>query len=273
MEKLLLTPGEVCDYTIEVGVKKAKGRKLNMFLLGIMAGVFISIGAFSSTVASHSIKNFGVSKLVAGFVFPVGLILVLICGAELFTGNNLLSIAYLEKRITFKDFISNWILVFIGNFVGAILFALLIYHSGAIKANGGMVAAYALKTTYVKESLSIKEALLSGILCNIIVCSSVWGSYASKDITGKVFMAFFPIMAFVISGFEHCVANMYYLSLGHLCKGNLNLTSVSTLSKENLSMINGLNLFKNISIVTLGNIIGGAIFIGITYWFIYKRNK
>lgn len=272
-EKRFLTPKEICDFTEEVGINKANNKAINTLLLSILAGIFISIGAFSATVASHGIKNYGLSKLVSGIVFPVGLMLVLVCGAELFTGNNLLSVAYAEKKITFTKLMRNWVLVYIGNFIGAFIFALLIYYSGAIKTNEGLVALAALKTASAKEGLNITEAFLSGILCNIVVCASVWGSFAARDVVSKIFMAFFPIMAFVISGFEHCVANMYYLTIAQLIKKNAKFVDFSKISSEKLELINMGNLFKNLSAVTLGNIIGGAIFIGIFYWIIFKKKK
>lgn len=271
MNKSMLTPVEITEYVEGVGIKKANNKTVQTILLAILAGVFIALGAYGSSVASHSIDNVGLQKVVAGTVFPVGLMLVLICGAELFTGNSLLSIAWAEKKITTSQMLKNWVLVFIGNFIGAILIAVLVNAAGLL--NTGNVGGYAIKVAATKANLGFGAALASGVLCNVIVCLSVWGSYAAKDVTGKVLMGFFPIFAFVIAGFEHCVANMYYFSIGLLAKMNPVFVEASHVAPEKLENLNILGVFKNLLPVTLGNIIGGAVLIGLTYWFIYKGSS
>lgn len=269
MDKKLLSPSEVCDYVEGVGIKKTSNRPMQTLFLGILAGAFIALGGFASAVASHSIENFGISKLVAGMVFPVGLMLVLICGAELFTGNNLLSVALFQKKVSLGSVLKNWVIVFFGNAIGAVSISLLLFYSGAIDMNGGHLGAYAIKVAAYKSTLPFGKALLSGILCNIVVCLAVWGAYAAKDVSGRVLMSFFPIMAFVIGGFEHCVANMYYLSLGFLAKGNELFVSLYHGDPSKVSKIDIPHIINNLIPVTIGNIIGGAILIGGIYWFIY----
>ncbi|SHH80095.1 formate/nitrite transporter [Clostridium collagenovorans DSM 3089] len=270
MDKKMLGPGEVCNYVEEMGVTKSNNRFLQTLVLAFLAGMFISLGAFASQVASHSITNFGLAKLIAGIVFPIGLMFVVICGAELFTGNCLLSVAYAERRISIIDLLKNLLIVFIGNYIGAVFITLLIYFSGAFSLNDAALGGYILKVAYKKSTMGFGKAFASGVLCNVLVCLSVWGSYASKDIVGKIFMAFFPIMAFVITGFEHCVANMYYLTAGLLAKGTEEYIAASHLSLEQLSKIDISHIFSNLIPVTLGNFVGGGILIGLSYWFIYK---
>ncbi|MBU5228071.1 formate/nitrite transporter family protein [Clostridium senegalense] len=273
MSKNMLSPLEVTEYVEEVGVKKAKNKSIQTLFLGILAGAYIALGAFGSAVASHSVTNFGLQKTVAGLVFPVGLLLVLICGAELFTGNCLLSVAVAQKRISIKDMAKNLLIVFIGNFIGTVLIALLVYGAGLLDFNSGAVGGYAIKVATGKVNLTITQALFSGILCNIIVCLAVWGSYTAKDISGKVLMGFIPIFVFIISGFEHCVANMYYLTIGLLAKGNPVYVEASHQTAEKLANLNVMGVIHNLIPVTIGNIIGGSILIGLTYWFIYKKSE
>ncbi|MDU1413887.1 MAG: formate/nitrite transporter family protein [Clostridium sp.] len=272
MDKKMLSPEEVCRYVEEVGIKKANNKPMQTLLLGILAGMFIALGAYASTVASHGITDPGIQKFVAGIVFPVGLIMVLICGSELFTGNSLLSIAWAQKKISTGQMLRNWFIVWIGNFIGAFLIAALIFASGLLST--GTVGGYAVKVAATKASIGFGPAIASGILCNIIVCLSVWGTYAAKDVTGKVLMGFFPIFAFIIAGFEHCVANMYYFSIGLLAKTRPMFVETSHVAIEKLDNLSVVGIFNNLIPVTIGNVIGGAFCIGIIYWIIYiKTNK
>ena len=272
MDKKMLSPEEVCRYVEEVGIKKANNKPMQTLLLGILAGMFIALGAYASTVASHGITDPGIQKFVAGIVFPVGLIMVLICGSQLFTGNSLLSIAWAQKKISTGQMLRNWFIVWIGNFIGAFLIAALIFASGLLST--GTVGGYAVKVAATKASIGFGPAIASGILCNIIVCLSVWGTYAAKDVTGKVLMGFFPIFAFIIAGFEHCVANMYYFSIGLLAKTRPMFVETSHVAIEKLDNLSVVGIFNNLIPVTIGNVIGGAFCIGIIYWIIYiKTNK
>ncbi|MFR1709667.1 MAG: formate/nitrite transporter family protein [Clostridium sp.] len=269
MDKKMLSPEEITTYVEEVGVKKANNKCVQTLFLGILAGVFIALGAYASSVASHGISDPGLQKVVAGVVFPVGLILVLICGSELFTGNSLLSVAWAEKRITTGQMFKNWTIVWIGNFIGAAFIAILVFSSGLLST--GTVGGYAVKVAATKASIGFGPAIVSGILCNIIVCLCVWGTYAAKDVVGKIFMGFFPIFAFVIAGFEHCVANMYYFSIGLLAKMNPDFIEASHVAAEKLDNLTIGGIFKNLIPVTIGNMIGGAVCVGLVYWFIYRR--
>ncbi len=269
MDKKMLSPDEITNYVEQVGVKKANNKCVQTLFLGILAGAFIALGAYASSVASHGISDPGLQKFVAGIVFPVGLILVLICGAELFTGNSLLSVAWAEKKITTGQMFKNWALVWIGNFIGAAFVAILVFESGLLAT--GNVGGYAVKVAAAKSSMGFVPAIASGILCNVIVCVCVWGSYAAKDVTGKIFMGFFPIFAFVIAGFEHCVANMYYFSIGLLAKTNSAFVEASHVAVEKLDNLTIVGIFNNLIPVTIGNIIGGAVCIGLVYWFIYRK--
>lgn len=269
MDKKMLSPEEITTYVEEVGVKKANNKCVQTLLLGILAGVFIALGAYASSVASHGVSDPGLQKVVAGTVFPIGLILVLICGSELFTGNALLSIAWAEKKITTGQMLRNWTIVWVGNFIGAVLVAILVFSAGLLTT--GTVGGYAVKIAATKASIGFGPALASGILCNIIVCLSVWGTYASKDVMGKIFMGFFPIFAFVIAGFEHCVANMYYFSIGLLAKMNPAFVEASHVSAEKLDNLTVGGIFNNLIPVTIGNVIGGAVCVGLVYWFIYRK--
>lgn len=271
MEKRMLTPAEVCDATVNVGIAKTSLGSLQMLLLGIFAGAFIAFGGFSSTMASHSIENFGLAKLVTGAVFPVGLMLVVVCGAELFTGNNLISVALFDKKVTINKMLKNWGIVYIGNFIGSVLVAYLVFESGLFGLNAGKVGAAAIKTAAYKGGLTFGNGIASGILCNILVCLAVWASFAAKDIASKVAIIWFPIMAFVASGFEHSIANMYYFAAGILAKSNEGFAAASGLAPEKLASVNWATAFMNNLIpVTIGNIIGGVVVVSLVYWTVYK---
>lgn len=269
----MLSPKEIGSYVENVGVQKANNKFIQTLILGMLAGAFVSIGGFSSAVASHSIENVGVGKLVAGIVFPVGLMFVLICGAELFTGNCLLTVAYAQKKISLKKMVKNWTIVYFANFIGAFVIAFLLYHSGLLGTNEGKLGGYAIKVAAYKCGLNFTQIFTSGILCNFVVSLAVWGSYAAKDVTGKVAIAFFPIMAFVIAGFEHCVANMYYLSLGLFAKTNPAYIELSHQTAEKVANINLAYIVQNLAASTLGNIVGGGVFVGLAYWLIYIKTE
>lgn len=269
MSKVMLSPDEIATYVEEVGHKKANNKVKQTFILGICAGVFISLGAHAATIASHGVSNPGLQKVIAGIVFPIGLIFVLLCGAELVTGNALLSVACAQKKITVKQMFKNWIIVWCGNFIGAILVAILVFASGLLST--GTVGSYLVAVATNKANIGFGQALSSGILCNIIVCCCVWGTYAAKDVSGKVLFGFFGVFAFVISGFEHCVANMYYFSIGLLAKTNLAFVEAANVSADKLSNLNLEGVFSNLIPVTIGNIIGGAVIVGLTYWYVLKK--
>jgi formate/nitrite transporter len=243
-----------------------------MLLLGVLAGAFISLGAYAANMAVHSMSadNYGLIKFFQGAVFPVGLILVLVAGADLFTGNTLIFLGVLEGEVSLKEMMKNWSLVYIGNFIGSILFAWIVYESGLFSASGGQLGALHVKIAIGKTSLSFSQGLLRGILANFVVCLAVWMAIGSNDMIGKVFASWFPIMAFVAGGFEHSIANMYYIPAGLLAKSQFGgLTSVSA---EKLAHLNLNGFISNLISVTLGNIIGGAVLVGGVYWLIFKND-
>lgn len=274
MSKAYLTPGEIADYTIEAGMKKVQRTYVQQFMLAVLAGVFVALGAIASNTAVHDIANKGIAKTVAGTIFPVGLLLVVIAGADLFTGNCLISMAVLDKKVRLRKMITNLCIVYVGNMVGAIFFAGMEAYSGMFDMTEGALGGYHIKNAAYKTSLPFGKALILGIMCNVIVCLGVWMMYAAKDIAGKVLAGFFPIYAFVISGYEHSVANMYYIPAGIFAKANHVYVEASHLGAEALNSLTWKSFFiNNLVPVTIGNIIGGAIFVGAVYWYIFKGSN
>lgn len=271
MAKNYLSPQEITDYAIEGGCGKVNRKVLEVFLMAIMAGVYIGIAGLASSTAAHSIPNKGLAKLVTGAVFPVGLMFVLINGADLFTGNCLIAMSTWEKRTKLVDFIKNLVIVLAGNFVGAVFIAYLEAGSGLFAMSDNAFGGYVIKTAVSKVNLSFKEAFFLGVICNIFVCAGVWMMYSAKDIAGKVLAGFFPIFAFAISGAEHIVANMYYIPAALFVKSNPAFIEASHVSVEQLSNLTwGGFLMNNAIPVTLGNIVGG-LFIAGMYYLIYKK--
>lgn len=270
MDKRMLKPVDICDEIIEVYSKKVKYPILKSVILGMLAGAFVAMGGFASSLASHSVDNVGLSKFIAGAIFPVGLMLVLLCGTDLFTGNVLLVVPFADKKIKLSQVVKNWIIIYFSNFIGAIIIAFLIYSSGLLDTNSYKLGGYALKVASTKATLTFSKALASGILCNIIVCLAVWMSYAAKDIAGKILAIWFPIMAFVVSGFEHSVANMYYFTIALFAKANTEYIKAYNLPLEKVAHIDFVHILNNLIPVTLGNIIGGGLFVGLAFWVAYK---
>ena len=269
MDKNFLTPQEIVNYTLETGIKKAKLSWLAALILGILAGSFIAFGAFAANLISHSVENFGLAKFLGAAVFPVGLMLVVMAGGELFTGNTLMSIALAERKITLKAMLNNWFWVYAGNFVGSLLVAYLVGSSGMLMLNNGLVAAAALKTAAIKANLTFGAAFIRGILCNILVVLAVWLAYGAKDVAGKVLGIWFPVMTFVLSGYEHSIANMYYFAVGVQAKA-LGVNDLAHLTPKLLANLNWGHIWLyNLIPVTLGNIVGGSILIGLGYWLVY----
>ncbi len=239
--------------------------------MGIFAGVYIGFGAAFATLVSSDLSEFvgiGLTKLVAGAVFSVGLMLVVIAGAELFTGNNLILMSALDKKVTFGRLINKWTIVYIANFIGSVLLAYIMFETGLWKGANNLTGIQALKIANAKVNLSFSAALFRGIGCNWLVCLAVWLAIASRNIIGKIFAVFFPIMTFVALGFEHCIANMYFIPMGLFLKG----TEAATASGLDLTNLNIYGfLVKNLIPVTIGNIIGGAFFVAFLYWSVYVR--
>jgi formate/nitrite transporter len=274
-----LTPPELAKSFVNVGVGKAKLPISKMILLGILAGVYIGFAAhLATTVATGwtiggQAALFGLQKFFVGSVFSVGLMLVIIPGSELFTGNNLLTVALCHGKLGFGGVLRNWIPVYFSNLVGSILLALIIaLGSGLLD---GKVGGTAINIAYGKIAASDGHNVaffFRGICCNFLVCLAVMMAISAKDISGKVWAIFFPIMAFVTSGFEHCVANMYFIPAGIFAKSFPAAVEASGKTAEQLEALNWSTMWSNNLItVTFGNIVGGAVFVGVVYYFLYVR--
>ncbi len=240
-------------------------------LLGVMAGVYIAVGAALATLVSSDASTYlglGLSKVVSGLVFSVGLILVVIAGAELFTGNNLMFMTVLDRRHLLRPMLSKWVTVYVANLVGSVLMAALVFGSGIWKMGDYAVGTEALKIAAAKVNLSFGEALLRGIGCNALVCLAVWMALASQTVTGKILAIVFPITAFVALGFEHCVANMYFIPLGMFLKGS---SAAQTIGVELSNLTAKGFLIDNLVPVTIGNVVGGAVLVGTIYWLALVR--
>jgi len=264
MEKRFLTPVETTQLITDNGRRILTQPVSRTWVLSLLAGFYIAFGAELATlVTSDTAQHFGVgiSRLLGGSVFSLGLMLVVICGAELFTGNSLLTKAALHGQIPWHKIAENWAIVIVGNLVGSLLLAWLMVESELWQI--GRVAEHAVNIAAVKCELSFGVALVRGILCNWLVCLAVFMAAAARDIPGKMLACYGPIMAFVASGFEHSVANMYYIPTGLLLKAELGL---------NLPNLTWSRFFiDNLIPVTLGNIIGGVVFVGFAYWFAYLK--
>jgi len=271
-----MSPKEVAESIVGISNKKSKLRILPMLILGMMAGVYIGFGAQLCTMVTHDMsKYFGVgfAKFMGGSVFSVGLMLVVIAGAELFTGNCLMLIGPLTRNISIKGMLRNWFFVYLANFAGSLLLVIIMYYSGLWKVGNLGVGVAALKIAAGKTSIPFTEAFFRGIGCNWLVCLAVWLAVAGKDSISKIFGIYFPIMAFVASGFEHSIANMYFIPIGLFLKGNVNLVNAAGIAEtiNNLTWSNF--IIRNLVPVTLGNIIGGAFFVAGAYYLVYLREK
>jgi formate/nitrite transporter len=255
-----------------VGVGKATSPWFTVFVLGILAGSYIGFGGLLSTTVTFDLAakaGIGLTKFLAGSAFSLGLILVVIAGAELFTGNNLMVSSVLSKEITFSTMTKRWVLVYAANFIGSILLALIFYYSGLWKTGNSALGVAAIGIAAKKVSLDFSEALVRGIGCNWLVCLAVWMALAARQTIGKIFAIFFPIMGFVAIGFEHCVANMYFIPTGIFLKNWAGIGPASMAGLDSLTWVSF--VWKNLLPVTIGNIIGGAVFVGMSYWGAYLR--
>lgn len=272
---MFLSPKEIVEQYINVGVAKSKLKSGNIIGKSIFAGMMIAMGAACSNVAVHAIDNVGVARLVAGLVFPVGLMMVILMGAELFTGDCLMVVSVSDKKVVPSKFIKVLIFVYLGNFIGGFLTAATMYLSGQFNYSAGRLGAYTIKVAVGKVTLSPVQGIASGILCNILVCAAVLIAMSSKDVTGKLLASFFVIMPFVTGGFEHCVANMYYISAGLLakCDSSYVNTAIDIYGLSDLSVLNIKTfLVDNLIPVTIGNIIGGSVCIGLPMYYLNYKN-
>ena len=273
------TPGEMAKRVEVTSIRKAKLGFLSLLMLAILAGSFIALGAeFCTLVIFDSTLSVGLTKLLGGLAFSLGLILVIIAGAELFTGNNLIMMGFGSGVVTYKQLLKNWGVSYLGNFIGSIFIVGLMYFSNQWMMKDYLLGAKAVLIAADKVNLTFTEAFVRGILCNLLVCLAVWLCFSARTVVGKVSAIIFPITAFVASGFEHSIANMYFIPMGIILKGNSNVMNkvLEVAPDANLSRLNITGLLGNLLPVTLGNIVGGAVLVAAIYWLIIvlpKRRK
>ena len=272
------SPQKIAARIDAVTAVKAKDSKAATFWLGVNAGVFIALGAqFATLIMSDSGLHPGLTAVVAGIVFCLGLIMVVVAGAELFTGNCMIFIGYMEKRISTKRIFDHWNLSLIGNFVGSLIVVVFIYKAHQFEFYDYMVGAKALLIANKKVNLTFPAAFSKAVLCNAMVCMAVWVCFSARNVADKIMTLIFPIGGFVASGFEHLVANMYFIPMGIFLKGNTEVVAAAekmagkTLDLTNLTWKGFfvLNQFP----VLLGNVFGGVVLAGLAFWFIYLRPK
>lgn len=275
MDKSFYTPLEVVNNSIDGQVTKANLPLGKMILLGILAGAFIALGGVASNVAVHNISNVGLARTLAGAIFPVGLMLVVLVGGELFTGNCMMIMACMNKKIKASQMIRNLVVVYLSNLIGALLIDILVFYSGQFNYTDGMLGAYTIKVAIGKAGIAPGTAIASGILCNILVCLAILMAAASKDVAGKILAIFFPIWAFVLSGFEHCVANMFYIPAGMLAATNSQYVAKAEelygITSNQCSDLLSLGSASSFLFVTIGNILGGMVFVGVLCYLSQKK--
>lgn len=267
-------PKEIAEKVDNVGVTKCNGNFWAILMLAILAGAFIALGAEFSTLVIHDANtSVGYTKWIGGITFTLGLLLVVCAGAELFTGNTLAVMAFVSKKITGKALLRNWVIVYVGNLIGSLIIVGLMFLSEQYTVNNSLVGAKVLSIAAGKANLSWTVAFVRGILCNTLVCLAVWLSFGGRNVIDKLAAMLLPVSAFVASGFEHSVANMYFIPIGLLLKNVPGVASVANIPAEKLAnlTVSGA-IYNNLIPVTLGNIVGGGIFVGLVYWFIYLRD-
>lgn len=270
-----LTTGEILEKVSDSGIAKAEGKTLRLLIWALLAGAYIAFGAQASQMVSFNLladpDSLGVGRLVSAAVFPVGLMMVVLCGAELFTGNCLMIIGVLDRKIRISGMLRNWVLVYLGNFLGALLVVALMKSTGLWETGSGLLGASVIKTAQAKVQLSFGQAFVRGILCNWLVCLAVWMSTGARETVSKIFAIWFCIGLFVISGFEHSIANMYFIPAGIAAAADSGLAQLAGCDVSVLTV--GNFLVKNLLSVTLGNILGGGLFVGMVYWFTGRKLK
>ncbi len=268
-----LLPAEMARRAEYLGVRKAEAPLLATFTLAVLAGAFIALGAiFATTVAAGTsgVVPYGVARLLIGSVFSLGLILVVVGGAELFTGNNLIVMAWASRKVRTMALLRNWVVVYLGNFVGAVGTAGLVVLSRQYTFGGGSVGAAALSIANSKVGFGFVQALALGVLCNALVCLAVWLSFSARSTVDRIVAIVFPIAAFVAAGFEHSIANMYFLPVALFIKAfDPAFVAASGLDVSGLTW--PAFLTTNLIPVTLGNIVGGSLLVAVTYWFVFLR--
>lgn len=258
------SPAQIAKNYVETGFGKVHLNAVKTFVLAVMAGIFISAAGIASSAAVVSVQAASVAKLISALIFPAGLAMVLVAGSELFTGNCLLVIPLMEKRVRFDGVIKNLVVVYLGNLAGSLLFTVLLAYGGVFSLFENGLAEACVSTAVLKCNMTFLQAFIKGLLCNIFVCIAVWMSFAAATVPGKILGLYFPIMMFVLCGFEHCVANMGYIPNGLFAKMLYGIDAPS-LTWDAFFV-------KNLLPVTLGNIAGGVA-VGLVYWFVYLHQK
>lgn len=268
----IYTPTQVTDNYIQASISKAKSPVWRLFMLAFFAGILVSLGAIASSTASQVVPDAGIVRLITGTIFPIGLIMIVLLGAELFTGNALMVTAVLDKKITWGLLLRNWAIVYIGNFLGAVMMAALMAFFGQLDVGGGALAVYTAKVAASKDSLPWMNAFVLGIFCNLLVCIAIYLGNTAHDTAGKILGIFFPIFGFCIAGFEHCIANMYYIPAGIFA--SMDPTYAAAIGSTGLidtSVLNfGTFICGNLIPVTLGNIVGGVA-VGVVMYLSHSR--
>lgn len=270
-----LLPAEMAARAEYVGMRKAEASTLTMFSLAVLAGAFIALGAvFATTTAAGTSAEwpFGVAKLLIGLVFCLGLILVIVGGAELFTGNNLIVMAWASGKVTTAALLRNWVIVYLGNFVGSVFTAVMVFASKQYLFGGGAIGATALSIANGKVHLGFVQAIALGVLCNALVCLAVWLTFSARSTIDKIAAIIFPITAFVAAGFEHSIANMYFIPVALLIK-DFDPVFTGTTSLDVSGLTWGSFFLNNLLPVTIGNIIGGSLLVAIIYWSVFLRPR
>ena len=268
------TPPEIAQMVDSRGVAKANAPGLTTLALGVLAGAFIALGGVLATIiGSQSALGFGPTRLLMGIGFSLGLVLVIVAGAELFTGNNLIVMSWVSRRISLKQLLRNWGIVYIGNFIGALSIVVMVYYARWWAQDEGNVGTTALAIANTKVNLSFEVVFIRGVLANALVCLAVWLASGGRSLVDKIFAIIFPIAAFVAAGFEHSIANMYFIPLGLLLSNNAEALQTAGLASEQLNRLTIPWFLHNLTAATLGNILGGGLLVGLVYWFIYLRDR
>lgn len=267
----MLTPQQVAHHTVGLGEKKCAQSAANLIVLGILSGMFIAFGSVGYNSVSSSIALPSIARLAGALLFPAGLAMTLVAGAELFTGNVLINMGVFKKTVTIKAMLRNWTFVYIGNWVGTAIISVLCFYGGQFDLFGGGLAVTTIQTGIAKSSITFAEGVYRGILCNILVCVGVWMSYAAESVTGKIAAAYFPIALFVLNGFEHCVANMYFMNAALLAKSNPAYLQAAIDAGCNVDALTVSSAYiNNILASSIGNIIGGMV-VAAFYYYVYVR--
>ena len=272
-----LKPIEILEATVNAGVGKANSSFKKLLVLGILAGAYIAFAGAAAAMGTFNLiaqpTTFGLGKILSGTIFAAGLVVVVLAGAELFTGNSLITLAVLEKKTTVSKMLRNWVIVYIANFIGSILVTWMIWKIGLFASGADMFGAITVKVAVGKVNMTFVNCLLSGIMCNWLVSLAVWMATGADSTIGKIFAIFFPIWMFVTCGFEHCIANMYAIPAGIFAATNPAFVELSGVTAEALSNLTWAGMaINNLVPATIGNIIGGGFFVATMYWLGLKKS-